>query len=192
MWQDAFAAKYDGVGKFGREEWDKLLGHCQAVCDWPAVAFAKELIEAYPEAKVLVTTRNVDTWHASTLKTVDWRANDPELKMVSRFDWGSGLYQPMLRKFWDVFFGGDFEKNGKQKYIDYYDDFLEVPVPEGKKFPHTNDTDGFVDRCRARNRAQMMNVAFRALVVGGSVAATAFSAAMTIRRFVGSRGSLLS
>ena len=216
MWQDAFAAKYDGVGTFGREQWDQLFGHCMAVCDWPAVAFAKELIEAYPEAKVLMTTRDVDSWHASTLKTVDWRANDPELKAVARFDWGAGLYQPMLRKFWDVFFYGDFEKHGKQRYIDYYDevrsyvpkenlleyrmgegwkplcDFLEVPVPEGRKFPRTNDTDGFVDRCKARNRAQMMNVAFRCLVVGGSVAATVFSAAMTIRRFVGSRGTLLA
>lgn len=64
MWQDAFAAKYDGEGTFGREQWDQLLGHCQAVCDWPAVAFAKELIEAYPEAKVILTTRDVDSWHA--------------------------------------------------------------------------------------------------------------------------------
>ena len=64
MWQDAFAAKFDGEGEFGREQWDQLLGHCQAVCDWPAVAFAKELIEAYPDAKVLITTRDVDSWHA--------------------------------------------------------------------------------------------------------------------------------
>lgn len=97
MWQDAFAAKYDGVGTFGREQWDQLFGHCQAVCDWPAVAFAKELIEAYPEAKVLMTERDVDSWHASTMKTVDWRANDPELKAVAKFDWGAGLYQPMLK-----------------------------------------------------------------------------------------------
>lgn len=214
MWQDAFAAKYDGVGEFGRKEWDQLLGHCAAVCDWPAVAFAKELIEAYPEAKVLVTTRDVDSWHASVMKTVNWRANDPELKAVARFDWGAGLYQPMLKKFWDVFFGGDFEKNGKEKYRTYYEeiramvpegqlleyrmgdgwkplcDFLEVPIPEGTKFPRTNDTDGFVDRCRTRNRAQMMNVAFRCLVVGGSLAATVFSATMTIRRFIGPRGLL--
>lgn len=46
-------------------------------------------------------------------------------------------------------------------------DFLEVPVPEGKKFPRTNDTDGFVDRCRRRNRMQMMNVLFRVGVVSG-------------------------
>lgn len=97
MWQDAFAAKFDGVGTFGRAEWDKLLGHCMAVCDWPAVAFAKELIEAYPEAKVLLTTRDVDSWHSSTMKTVDWRANDPELRAVAKLDWGAGLYQPMLK-----------------------------------------------------------------------------------------------
>jgi hypothetical protein len=29
MWQRAFEAKYDGIGTFGREEWDSLLGHCQ-------------------------------------------------------------------------------------------------------------------------------------------------------------------
>lgn len=96
MWSDALAAKYDGKGVFGREQWDQLFGHCQAVCDWPAVAFAKELIEAYPDAKVLVTTRDVDSWHASTMKTVHWRATEPELKFVSKFDWGAGLYQPML------------------------------------------------------------------------------------------------
>ena len=29
MWHDALAAKYDGEGKFGREEWDQILGDCQ-------------------------------------------------------------------------------------------------------------------------------------------------------------------
>lgn len=64
MWHDALSAKYDGVGEFGRKEWDQLLGDCQAVCDWPACAFAKELIEAYPNAKVILTTREVESWHA--------------------------------------------------------------------------------------------------------------------------------
>ena len=29
LWQDAFTAKYQGIGKFCREDWDQLLGHCQ-------------------------------------------------------------------------------------------------------------------------------------------------------------------
>jgi hypothetical protein len=36
MWRDALIAKYDGVGEFGRKEWDQLLGHCQVAhhpCD---------------------------------------------------------------------------------------------------------------------------------------------------------------
>ncbi|KAK6433018.1 hypothetical protein LTR95_010807 [Oleoguttula sp. CCFEE 5521] len=207
MWSDALASKYDKKGTFGREQWDSLLGHCQAVCDWPAVAFAKELIEAYPEAKVLVTTRDVDSWHASTMKTVNWRATESELKLVSRFDWGAGLYQPMLSKFWHEFWDHDFEKHGKRRFVEYYDeirslvpaenlleykmgegwkplcDFLEVPVPEGLSFPRTNDTDGFVDRCRRRNRMQMMNVLFRATVVGGSLAAVVLGVTMSVRRF---------
>lgn len=96
MWSDALAAKYDGVGSFGREQWDQLFGHCQAVCDWPCVAFAKELIEAYPEAKVLITTREVNSWHSSTMKTVHWRATEPELKLAAKVDWAASMYQPMI------------------------------------------------------------------------------------------------
>lgn len=42
----------------------QLLTALQSVCDWPAIAFVKELVEAYPEAKVILTTRDVDSWHA--------------------------------------------------------------------------------------------------------------------------------
>ena len=144
---------------------------------------------------------------SSTLKTVDWRANDAELKFVAQWDWGAGLYHPMLRKFWDVFFKGDFKKYGKKVFHDYYAEvrslvpadnlleyrmgqgwgplceFLEVPVPAGKTFPHTNDTDGFVDRCRSRNRAQMCNVLFRGFVMGGGILAAILSASATFHRF---------
>jgi hypothetical protein len=143
----------------------------------------------------------------STLKTVDWRANDKELEFVSQWDWGAGLYQPMLTKFWDVFFKGDFRKYGKAVHREYYAEvrslvsadnlleyrmgegweplceFLEVEVPKGKKFPHTNDTDGFVDRCKARNRAQMMNVLFRGVVMGGGILVAMLSATATYHRF---------
>lgn len=66
-------------------------------------------------------------------------------------------------------------------------DFLEVPVPEGKKFPRTNDTDGFVDRCRRRNRMQMLNAAFRYSLYGGSVAAVVLTSTFAIRRLFNSR-----
>jgi hypothetical protein len=64
MWLEAIEAKFDGKGKpYGRAEFDKLLGHCQGVSDIPAILFAEELIAAYPEAKVILTHRNFDTWY---------------------------------------------------------------------------------------------------------------------------------
>lgn len=36
----------------------------QAVTDMPAAYFAEELIEAYPDAKVILTTRDTESWFA--------------------------------------------------------------------------------------------------------------------------------
>lgn len=112
----------------------------------------------------------------------------------------------MLHKFWSTFFKGDFSTYGKRVFSAYYADlralvapqnlleyemgqgweplcaFLDVPVPKGKAFPHVNDTDGFVERCRARNRAQMGNVLFRGFVVGGGLVAAVLSASATLHR----------
>ncbi|KAH6880062.1 P-loop containing nucleoside triphosphate hydrolase protein [Thelonectria olida] len=186
MWMDALTAKYDKKGKpFTRDDWDQLLGHAQAVCDWPAIAFAKELIEAYPEAKVVLTNRDVDSWHASTMKTVYWRVTDHELRWLSHFDWAASMYQPMLKKFFDTFFEGDFPNVGKDVFKRHYAEvrslvpkenlleyrvqdgweplcnFLGDAVPKGVSFPNVNDNSDFVSRSRRRNRNQMYNVALR-------------------------------
>ncbi|KAL6910112.1 P-loop containing nucleoside triphosphate hydrolase protein [Trichoderma evansii] len=189
MWMDALSAKYDKKGKpFTREDWDQLLGNSQAVCDWPAIAFAKELIEAYPEAKVVLTNRDVDSWHASTMKTVYWRVTDGELRWLSNFDWAASMYYPMLKKFFDTFFEGDFPNRGKDVFRKHYEevrnlvpkdrlleykvtdgwgslcDFLGEPIPKECPFPNVNDNSDFVTRSRRRNRNQMKNVAFRYFV----------------------------
>lgn len=189
MWRDAFAAKYDNGPAFTRADWDQLLGHCQAVCDWPAVAFAKELIEAYPEAKVVLTNRDVHSWHASTMKTVYWRVTDLEIQWLQYFSWGAGFYYPMLKKFFDCFFEGDFVGKGKEIYLRHYDEvrgmvskenllefqvkdgweplceFLGDRVPRGRKFPHVNDNADFVSRSKWRNKMQMANVALNLLLI---------------------------
>ncbi|KAL5364693.1 P-loop containing nucleoside triphosphate hydrolase protein [Aspergillus floccosus] len=206
MWHDALCAKYDGVGEFGRKEWDQLLGECQAVCDWPACAFAKELIEAYPNAKVILTTRDVDSWHASVMKTVHWRVSDPEHRFVSNFSWAAGMYYPMLNKFFETFFRGDFPNKGKQVYLDHVEEvrslvpperLLEYKISDGwgplceflgeevpdTPFPRGNDMADFFKRCRGRNRRQMLNAALQAFTMGGALLATGFAATMAFKRF---------
>jgi hypothetical protein len=152
------------------------------------VAFSQELLAAYPDAKVILPIREVNSWHASVMKTVYWRVNDPELRIASFVDWGASLYYPMLRTFFDTFFEGDFPNRGKDIYIRHYNEirslvpkdrlleyhiaqgwgpiceFLGVPKPF-EDFPRSNDIDNFVRRCRSRNRRQMGNASFKYLVI---------------------------
>jgi hypothetical protein len=69
-WTRALEAKYAGKGTFDRKDWDKLLGHCQAVCDVPAAFFGPELAAAYPEAKVVILNRDPEKWYESVLHSI--------------------------------------------------------------------------------------------------------------------------
>lgn len=113
----------------------------------------------------------------------------------------------LATEFWHEFWEGDFEKNGKRRFEEYYAevrslvpsdnlleyrmgdgwqplcDFLGVPTPPADMpFPHTNDTDGFVSRCRRRNRMQMLNVLFRAAVMLVVLALLLEAARVTLRQ----------
>ncbi|KAK7953993.1 hypothetical protein PG996_014879 [Apiospora saccharicola] len=48
-----------------RADLDATIGDCEAVIDMPCVNFACELIEAFPEAKVVINTHELDAWYAS-------------------------------------------------------------------------------------------------------------------------------
>ncbi|KAK5937440.1 hypothetical protein PMZ80_010447 [Knufia obscura] len=67
MWNDALDAKFKpGSGKqFGKKEFDQLLGHCAAVTDVPSVIFLRELLEAYPDVKVVLVDREQEKWLTS-------------------------------------------------------------------------------------------------------------------------------
>jgi hypothetical protein len=55
---------------YGKEEFDKLLSDYDVVMDLPGCIFAKEMIEAYPDAKVILTNRNYEDWEASMQESI--------------------------------------------------------------------------------------------------------------------------
>lgn len=75
MWIEAFDAKFQRTpqaraeGSWGSKQWreffDKLLGHVSAVTDLPCNAFGPELMDAYPEAKVILVEREIEAWYKS-------------------------------------------------------------------------------------------------------------------------------
>jgi len=48
----------------------KILNGYGAAIDWPASLFYKELMETYPEAKLILTVRKAESWYESTFDTL--------------------------------------------------------------------------------------------------------------------------
>ncbi|KAE8387034.1 P-loop containing nucleoside triphosphate hydrolase protein [Aspergillus alliaceus] len=88
----------DGDVHITSAEFDALLGHCDVVIDSAASFFAAQLIEAYPDAKVILNTRrDLDAWHRSILKTIVQEVEDRWIVRIMRF-FNAGMFWS-----WEVF-----------------------------------------------------------------------------------------
>ncbi|KAJ5525143.1 hypothetical protein N7494_011793 [Penicillium frequentans] len=144
LWWEALQAKYEGKGKeFGRKEFDQLLGHCQVVSDVPAICFAEELIAAYPDAKVILTVRDVNEWQASVRKSMLRQVDDPLALPMLLLDhilfmpWR--WVRPVFLKSRRVLWGNDFEKNGKKAFEDHYKKIQAIVPPEKLLLYHVKE-----------------------------------------------------
>ena len=54
----------------GRADWDAIFDGYQSAVDWPSSAFYKEQMAAYPNAKVILTVRNPESWYRSVNETI--------------------------------------------------------------------------------------------------------------------------
>lgn len=50
-------------------DWETLFKGYQSALDWPVAAYYRDLMHAYPEAKVILTVRDPDRWHRSIMTT---------------------------------------------------------------------------------------------------------------------------
>ncbi|MBG1231745.1 sulfotransferase family protein [Aestuariivirga litoralis] len=50
--------------------WEELFAGYQSCVDWPSAYYWRELITAYPQAKVILTHRSAESWWASFEKTI--------------------------------------------------------------------------------------------------------------------------
>lgn len=54
----------------GEAPWQEVFDGFQATVDWPGSFFYRELIETYPDAKVLLSVRDADAWECSMRETI--------------------------------------------------------------------------------------------------------------------------
>lgn len=95
IWHDALT----GV----TPRWDDLFKGFNATVDWPSAHFWRELIDYYPQAKVILTLRDDQAWYESIRKTI--------LELLTRADGDDpvSVHRQMTRKLvLDTVFDGRF------------------------------------------------------------------------------------
>jgi hypothetical protein len=51
-------------------DWEEVFAGYGSTVDWPGATFYKQLADAYPDAKVILTVRDAEAWFASTQATI--------------------------------------------------------------------------------------------------------------------------
>ncbi|WP_165423432.1 sulfotransferase family protein [Ktedonosporobacter rubrisoli] len=108
LWNEAIA---------GRDvAWNAIFGTYRACVDWPGCTFYKELMQAYPEAKVLLTVRDPEKWYESAYQTIYQVTTTTRSPFMSFSLFAARLFFVRMRRtirmidalIWNGTFGGNF------------------------------------------------------------------------------------
>ena len=159
-----WAETADGVGP----GWETIFEGYNSTVDWPNATFYRELADAYPDAKVILTERPAEDWFRSTQATI-FRDRESPL---------SPAWEAMFGKVIERMFDGRmhdrdhvmsvFEQHNAEvrrvipasrllvyRVADGWKplcDFLEVEVPS-TPMPKVNSTEEFQQRVASRDAA---------------------------------------
>ena len=145
-------------------DWQTLFRNFEATVDAPACFYYKELMQEFPEAKVVLTLREPDRWYASfvtlnntmnSFRPVGWLI--PKLAKMARFGdalLGQWFFKGYLDRA-DCIRVFNEHNEAVQQYIpadrllvfrvtegwEPLCEFLGCDVPDGIPFPHLNEGD---------------------------------------------------
>ena len=138
-------------------DWDQVFNGYRSCVDWPAAFFWRELSEVYPDAKILLTVRDSESWYKSMRNTIlDVLKHKPDANTVATKLVGEGVFTNRLDDKEHVI--GLYEQNTRDVQAAFSSDrlltyelgagweplcrFLGKPVPD-IPFPHSNTTEDF-------------------------------------------------
>jgi Sulfotransferase domain len=158
----------------GGPNWQRIFEGYTATVDYPGCRYWRELIEVYPDAKVVLTVRDPEKWFESTQATI-FSPRNRERWNFPEFD--DFFEKTVFSHFGEHIHDRDYMVTAFQRHNDEVKrgvpaerllvfevkqgwqplcDFLGVPAPSGQ-FPHTNsreEMDAMIKAAQAAGRSQ--------------------------------------
>ena len=105
----------------GDPQWDAIFDGYQSTTDYPGCTFWRELVAKYPDAKVILTTRDPGKWFDSASATI---FSDPHR---ARFEGN-----PLMEEFFGLTVFGDVgdKLHDREKMIDYFNAWNQAVIDE--------------------------------------------------------------
>lgn len=146
-------------------DWSSFLHEFEAAVDWPAAAFWAELAEAFPDALIVLSTRDPEAWWRSASQTIF-----PTIREAEPGPWRAMVCDLLARRFTADIADktaaiAAFEAHNAHvratapaaRLIEWNAaagwaplcEALDLPIPD-RPFPHTNTSAEFTERVRAR------------------------------------------
>jgi len=150
-------------------DWRWLFKGYRATVDFPACTYYKELLEVFPQAKVILSTRDSEKWFKSWQAL--WAAQD-EVNDPARLKRGHEFFD-FIDTLRNGAFGGRIEHDSSIAEFHRHNaevkatvpanqllvfevsqgwgplcEFLKVPIPDAP-FPHVNESAGMADKMKA-------------------------------------------
>lgn len=71
----------------GQPDFGAIYAGYRSAVDWPTAAFWKELAEAFPEAKIILSSRSAESWYSSISETILATVGMPENWPPAAVEW---------------------------------------------------------------------------------------------------------
>ncbi|KAF2168827.1 hypothetical protein M409DRAFT_52832 [Zasmidium cellare ATCC 36951] len=144
-----------------REHFYRILGDCAAVTDMPCCAFWSELMDAYPQAKILLVERDVEEWFRS-FETVILKEVFSWKRDVIAFAIRVGLFPPNPNIFINGLFLNYFQarntselaRNARSVYMQHYDAIEARAKLEGRPVLRMRLEEGWGPMCEFLGKQQ--------------------------------------
>jgi hypothetical protein len=109
--------------------WDELFNGYHSACDYPVIRYYKQILEKYPDAKVIHTMRDAESWFKSISNTIFWAVKPSLGRMLGlmiRLPFSSTLRKRLhILKFNSMMVSKEFgnDLKDKEKVISYFNKY---------------------------------------------------------------------